>query len=214
MRSIVRTERARHEIDHDVARAPRHHRGAKEHEPHERELGHLLRPAQRVVQHIAAEHLDQRDDDGAQQQDRRDGLDDEVDCAPRCVPSTGAREAGNARAATISEFMLLLPGGAEVTPPRRGTDVHAEPASPQDLVDHRLGGRALRAELGEQRVRRLAPLRRVAELMHRDAGRLQLVERLRGIGAVDLALLGEHLLGGVAHQLLQIGRQRVRASAR
>ncbi len=60
--SASRTERCAARVSMTIcSRAPRDHRGAEEHEPDEGELRHLFGPAQRVVENVAAEDLEQRD---------------------------------------------------------------------------------------------------------------------------------------------------------
>jgi hypothetical protein len=75
----ARAERAREEIDDDVTRTPRHHGGAEEHEPDEGEAGHLFRPAQRIVEDIAAEDLEERDNNGGDHQHGGGDFDGEID---------------------------------------------------------------------------------------------------------------------------------------
>src|SRR6186997_2549837 len=56
-------------LDRDVRIAPRHHRAADEHDPHQAVARDLLGPRQAVVEHVAGEEL-QKDDEGESPEDR------------------------------------------------------------------------------------------------------------------------------------------------
>ena len=72
-----RRHAAREGLDRDVSLAGDQRRRTEEDRPDEHPLGELFRPRQRVVEGVAIEDLQQRDQRGGGQEARSDGLDDQ-----------------------------------------------------------------------------------------------------------------------------------------
>src|SRR4249919_3882217 len=64
----ARLHHVREQLDGNMRVAPRHHRAADEHDPHQAITGDLLGPGQAVIEHIAREKL-QEDDEGKRPED-------------------------------------------------------------------------------------------------------------------------------------------------
>ena len=71
--SAARRPRLHHvgeQFDSDVRVAPRHHRAANEHNPHQAVTRYLFGPGQAVIEHVAREKL-QENDEGERPENRK-----------------------------------------------------------------------------------------------------------------------------------------------
>jgi hypothetical protein len=79
----IEPHRGRRAADHGghphVLGAPECHRGPQHRQPQEQHRGQLVRPDQRLVQHVAGDHARKQDDDLGDDQDRRRDLDQQAE---------------------------------------------------------------------------------------------------------------------------------------